>query len=148
MAGNNLLSGVGQHSMCAGAHCVASVQAVDKSTLMQLRGNSAKGYAFDRRYGAEHNSDNIYDDCVKQLVDNLFKVSNRSCWIRPHKICSRSAFNRQHTGAAGPARQVCCCHALGLSHLLFGSQQHFCHIAWSYLGNQKRASARLVDRGL
>lgn len=41
---------------------------------MQLRGNSAKGYAFDRRYGAEHNSDNIYDDCVKQLVDNLFKV--------------------------------------------------------------------------
>jgi hypothetical protein len=41
---------------------------------MQLRGNAAKGYAFDRRYGPEHNSDNIYEECVRPMVDNLFKV--------------------------------------------------------------------------
>jgi hypothetical protein len=51
------------------------LQAVDRNTLMQLRGQTAKGYAFDRRYGPEHTSDNIYDDCVCHLVDNLFKVS-------------------------------------------------------------------------
>lgn len=50
------------------------MQAVDRSTLMQLRGQTAKGYAFDKRYGPEHTSDNIYDDCVSQLVENLFKV--------------------------------------------------------------------------
>eukprot|EP00878_Enallax_costatus_P039836 GHUV01045758.1.p1 GENE.GHUV01045758.1~~GHUV01045758.1.p1 ORF type:complete len:206 (+),score=60.09 GHUV01045758.1:119-736(+) len=52
------------------------MQAVDKSTLMQLRGQTAKGYAFDRRYGPEHTSDNIFDDCVTHLVDNLFKGYN------------------------------------------------------------------------
>jgi hypothetical protein len=52
-----------------------ALQAVDKNTLMQLRGNSAKGYAFDRRYGPEHNSDSIYDECVTHMVDNLFKAS-------------------------------------------------------------------------
>jgi hypothetical protein len=56
------------------------VQAVDRNTLMQLRGQTAKGYAFDRRYGPEHTSDNIYDDCVCHLVDNLFKVS---CYLLP-----------------------------------------------------------------
>jgi kinesin family protein 4/21/27 len=42
---------------------------------MQLRGQAAKGYAFDRRYGPEHTSDNIYDDCVSNLVENFLKVS-------------------------------------------------------------------------
>jgi hypothetical protein len=75
MAGNSMLLGVMPlNCMQRGAQNAVLLQAVDKNTLMQLRGNSAKGYAFDRRYGAEHNSDNIYDDCVKQLVDNLFKV--------------------------------------------------------------------------
>jgi hypothetical protein len=41
---------------------------------MQLRGSAAKGYAFDRFYGAERTSDAIYDDCVKHLVDSLFRV--------------------------------------------------------------------------
>lgn len=54
--------------------CSCARQAVDKVTLLQLRGSSAKGYAFDRRYGPENTSDNIYDDCVTHLVDNLFKV--------------------------------------------------------------------------
>jgi hypothetical protein len=51
-----------------------SLQAVDKATLVQLRGRTAIGYAFDRRYGPDHTSDSIYDDCVASLVDNLFKV--------------------------------------------------------------------------
>jgi hypothetical protein len=50
------------------------LQAVDKATLMQLRGKAAMGYAFDRRYGSEHTSDSIYDDCVANLVEHLFKV--------------------------------------------------------------------------
>lgn len=53
-------------------------QAVDKNTLIQLRGQTAKGFAFDRRYGAEHTSDSIYDDCVAQLVEGLFKVGERA----------------------------------------------------------------------
>lgn len=53
-------------------------QAVDKNTLMQLRGSSAKGYAFDRRYDQEAISDNIYDDCISQLVEKVFKV--RCIW--------------------------------------------------------------------
>jgi kinesin family protein 4/21/27 len=63
--------------MCAvsAAACHSVLQAVDRNTLMQLRGQTAKGYAFDRRYGPEHTSDNIYDDCMCHLVDNLFKVS-------------------------------------------------------------------------
>lgn len=59
------------------------LQAVDRNTLLQLRGQTAKGYAFDRRYGPEHTSDNIYDDCVSHLVDNLFKVSCRLVAGRP-----------------------------------------------------------------
>jgi uncharacterized protein YabN with tetrapyrrole methylase and pyrophosphatase domain len=50
------------------------LQAVDKSTLFQLRGQTAKGYAFDRRYGQSETSDHIYDECVSQLVENCFKV--------------------------------------------------------------------------
>jgi hypothetical protein len=49
-------------------------QAVDKETLLQLRGCTAKGFAFDRRFGAEQSSDDIYDSCVAGLVENLFKV--------------------------------------------------------------------------
>eukprot|EP00879_Flechtneria_rotunda_P021695 GHRR01022875.1.p1 GENE.GHRR01022875.1~~GHRR01022875.1.p1 ORF type:complete len:1033 (+),score=433.02 GHRR01022875.1:114-3212(+) len=52
------------------------LEAVDRTTLAHLRGQGAKGYAFDRRYGPEHISDNIYADCVSQLVDNLFKGYN------------------------------------------------------------------------
>jgi len=50
---------------------------------MQLRGSSAKGYAFDRRYGPEHTSDNIYDECVTHMVDNLFKVGTASFRLLP-----------------------------------------------------------------
>ncbi|KAF6261928.1 P-loop containing nucleoside triphosphate hydrolase protein [Scenedesmus sp. NREL 46B-D3] len=52
------------------------LSAVDRNTLVQLRGQTAKGYAFDRRFSPEHTSDNIYDDCVCHLVDNLFKGYN------------------------------------------------------------------------
>lgn len=41
---------------------------------MQLRGCTAKGFAFDRRFGADQTSDDIYDSCVSGLVENLFKV--------------------------------------------------------------------------
>eukprot|EP00798_Chlamydomonas_sp_ICE-L_P012134 gene12134-15246_t len=50
--------------------------AVDKNTLLQLRGSGAKGYAFDRRYGQEEISDAIYDDVVSQLVESCFKGYN------------------------------------------------------------------------
>lgn len=53
---------------------LAAMQAVDKNTLLQLRGATAKGYAFDRRYAQDAISDNIYEDCVGQLVENCFKV--------------------------------------------------------------------------
>ncbi|PNH03015.1 Kinesin-like protein KIF27, partial [Tetrabaena socialis] len=46
------------------------VRAVDKNTLLQLRGATAKGYAFDRRYGQDVTSDAIYDDCVASLGYN------------------------------------------------------------------------------
>jgi hypothetical protein len=49
-------------------------QAVDKDTLLQLRGCAAKGFAFDRRFGPEATSGDIYDGCVAGLVDGLFKV--------------------------------------------------------------------------
>ena len=54
--------------------CPCTPQAVDKSTLLQLRGSGAKGYAFDRRYGQDEISDRIYDDVVGQLVESCFKV--------------------------------------------------------------------------
>ncbi|GAX73057.1 hypothetical protein CEUSTIGMA_g510.t1 [Chlamydomonas eustigma] len=50
--------------------------AVDKNTLLQLRGSSAKGYAFDRRYDQNDISDMIYDDCIAQLVEKVFKGYN------------------------------------------------------------------------
>lgn len=51
-------------------------QAVDRSTLLQLRGTAAKGYAFDKRFGQDDNSDNIYEGCIKQLVESCFKVGH------------------------------------------------------------------------
>ena len=53
-------------------------QAVDKSTLLQLRGSSAKGYAFDRRYDQEAISDLLYDDSISQLVEKVFKVQGHA----------------------------------------------------------------------
>ncbi|MEW5319130.1 MAG: hypothetical protein WDW38_010300 [Sanguina aurantia] len=50
--------------------------AVDRSTLLQLRGTAAKGYAFDKRFGQDDNSDNIYEGCIKQLVESCFKGYN------------------------------------------------------------------------
>jgi uncharacterized protein YabN with tetrapyrrole methylase and pyrophosphatase domain len=47
---------------------------VDRHTLKQLRGSTAKGYAFDRVYPADETSDKIYDDAVAGLVENCFKV--------------------------------------------------------------------------
>ncbi|GLC45429.1 hypothetical protein PLESTB_000619800 [Pleodorina starrii] len=52
------------------------LSAVDKNTLLQLRGATAKGYAFDRRYGQDVTSDAIYEDCVAQLVEAVFKGYN------------------------------------------------------------------------
>mmetsp|Transcript_2102 Transcript_2102/g.5351 ORF Transcript_2102/g.5351 Transcript_2102/m.5351 type:complete len:931 (+) Transcript_2102:94-2886(+) len=52
------------------------VTAVDKNTLLQLRGKTALGYAFDRRYGPECTSDSIYDDRVHALVESCFKGYN------------------------------------------------------------------------
>ena len=47
---------------------------MDKNTLLQLRGKTALGYAFDRRYGPETISDTIYDDRIAALVESCFKV--------------------------------------------------------------------------
>jgi hypothetical protein len=55
-------------------HPHATAQAVDRETLIQLRGCTAKGFAFDRRFGVDSSSDAIYDACVAGLVENLFKV--------------------------------------------------------------------------
>ncbi|KAI8464145.1 MAG: P-loop containing nucleoside triphosphate hydrolase protein [Monoraphidium minutum] len=52
------------------------LQAVDKDTLMQLRGCTAKGFAFDRRFGVDSSADDIYDSCVAGLVENLFRGYN------------------------------------------------------------------------
>jgi len=52
------------------------MMAVDKTSLFQLRGSTAKGYAFDRRYSPEESSDKIYDDCIGSLVENCFKGYN------------------------------------------------------------------------
>lgn len=56
----------------------ARAQAVDRDTLLSLRGCAAKGFAFDRRFGPECTSDDIYDSCVAGLVDSLFKVQGFS----------------------------------------------------------------------
>jgi hypothetical protein len=53
------------------------VQAVDKNTLMQLRGSAARGFAFDRRYDQHAVSDNIYDECISTLVEKVFKAGSR-----------------------------------------------------------------------
>jgi hypothetical protein len=53
----------------------AALQAVDRHTLKQLRGSTAKGYAFDKVYSADETSDGIYDETVASLVENCFKVS-------------------------------------------------------------------------
>lgn len=50
------------------------MMAVDKTSLFQLRGSTAKGYAFDRRYSPDDSSDKIYDECVANLVEGCFKV--------------------------------------------------------------------------
>lgn len=64
--------------------CVC-LQAVHKATLVQLRGQTAKGYGFDRFYSPEQTSDRIYDDAVAPLVDNLFKVQ----WVKPRaSLCN------------------------------------------------------------
>jgi len=52
------------------------MMAVDKTSLFQLRGSTAKGYAFDRRYSPEQSSDSIYEDCVANLVESCFKGYN------------------------------------------------------------------------
>jgi len=50
--------------------------AVDKNTLVQLHGQAAKGYAFDRRYGQAASSDEIYDDVINDLVNQVFRGYN------------------------------------------------------------------------
>eukprot|EP00201_Polytomella_parva_P012750 CAMPEP_0175060814 /NCGR_PEP_ID=MMETSP0052_2-20121109/13239_1 /TAXON_ID=51329 ORGANISM="Polytomella parva, Strain SAG 63-3" /NCGR_SAMPLE_ID=MMETSP0052_2 /ASSEMBLY_ACC=CAM_ASM_000194 /LENGTH=664 /DNA_ID=CAMNT_0016326601 /DNA_START=242 /DNA_END=2232 /DNA_ORIENTATION=- len=52
------------------------LSAVDRNTLIQLRGQTAKGYAFDKRYGQEVTSDLLYDDAIASTVDAIFKGYN------------------------------------------------------------------------
>jgi hypothetical protein len=71
---------------------------------MQLRGCTAKGFAFDRRFGVDQTSDEIYDNCVAGLVENLFKV--RAC-LRLRTALSRHqedhAAMESHHGRSGCA---------------------------------------------
>eukprot|EP00983_Pelagomonas_calceolata_P041456 1138073-Pelagomonas_calceolata.AAC.1 len=69
---------------------LARVQAVDKNTLLQLRGKTALGYAFDRRYGPECTSDSIYDDRVHALVESCFKVGGNRGNLFPLGKAGRS----------------------------------------------------------
>jgi hypothetical protein len=66
---------------------------------MQLRGNAAKGYAFDRRYPQDTTSDTIYEDCVSSLVESCFKVwvvvertviGKPTCMLEVQCTCSAS----------------------------------------------------------
>ncbi|GMH43780.1 hypothetical protein BSKO_11714 [Bryopsis sp. KO-2023] len=50
--------------------------AVDKGTLIQLHGQTARGFSFDRYYPPEGTSDAIYDDTVSKTVENCFKGYN------------------------------------------------------------------------
>jgi hypothetical protein len=52
------------------------LQAVDRNTLLKLSGATAKGYAFDKRYPQDSTSDDIYTDCIAQLVESCFKGYN------------------------------------------------------------------------
>jgi hypothetical protein len=54
---------------------LGELQAVDKNTLLQLKGAAARGFAFDKHYGMDDTSDQIFTDCVEELVNNIFKVS-------------------------------------------------------------------------
>ena len=54
-------------------------QAVDRNTLLQLKGASARGFAFDKHYGMDDSSDKIFHDVVEDLVDNIFRV--RPCAV-------------------------------------------------------------------
>ena len=51
------------------------LQAVDRATLVQLKGATARGYAFDKRYSMDDSSDLIYKQCIEKLVENIFKVT-------------------------------------------------------------------------
>jgi len=75
------------YSAPATSECIphAQQQAVDKDTLLQLRGCTAKGFAFDRRFGVDQSSDDIYENCVAGLVENLFKVG--ACLMRRFLGC-------------------------------------------------------------
>ena len=53
---------------------VNALQAVDKNTLLQLKGHAARGFAFDKYYGMDDSSDRIFAEVVEALVDNIFKV--------------------------------------------------------------------------
>lgn len=55
-------------------HVAVCLQAVDRNTLLQLKGATARGYAFDRRYGMDDTSDKIFSECVEALVNNVFKA--------------------------------------------------------------------------
>jgi pyruvate-formate lyase len=59
------------------------VQAVDRDTLLQLRGAAARGFAFDKYYGMDDTSDKIFTDVVENLVDSIFKARRlRECMQR------------------------------------------------------------------
>lgn len=82
------------------------LQAVDRNTLLQLKGATARGYAFDRRYGMDDTSDKIFSECVEALVNNVFKArtacllsirnSNSHANIRPvqnQSVCHLQGYN-------------------------------------------------------
>jgi len=48
--------------------------AVNRNTLMQLKGAPARGFAFDRFYSIDQTSEDVYADCVSPLVEACFKA--------------------------------------------------------------------------
>lgn len=83
--------------------CTAS-QAVDKNTLLQLKGASARGFAFDRHYGMDDTSDKIFADVVEDLVDNIFRV--HTCDSQSERLSNAcTVLTRPSSGAA--AYQPC-----------------------------------------
>ena len=75
-----------------------ALTAVDKNTLLQLKGQAARGFAFDRHYGMDDTSDRIFKECVEGLVNNIFKVRVHRP-LRGNLLC---AGRRRHTATCSP----------------------------------------------
>lgn len=79
-----------------------AVQAVDKNTLLQLKGAAARGFAFDRHYSMDDTSDTLYRDLIEGLVDNIFKVGVCVCALSAVCIrCGRSSVHARDPQCLG-----------------------------------------------